>query len=107
MSTTATFLDAKSIACAARQPASIDVWETYDFTSEAEVAERIAASDVVITNKAKLDRATIEGASKLKLVIVAATGYDIIDLAACQARGITVCNSPAYSSPRCPSTRSP
>lgn len=95
--TIATFLDASSIACAARQPASIDVWRTFDLTRDEQVAERIGDSHVLITNKARLPQATIATAPNLELVIVAATGYDIIDLAACRAKGVTVCNSPGYS----------
>jgi glycerate dehydrogenase len=33
----------------------------------------------------------------LKLICVAATGYDCIDIAACRDLGVTVCNAPAYS----------
>jgi glycerate dehydrogenase len=58
---------------------------------------RIAGADVVITNKVKLGRAEIDAAPGLRLIAVAATGYDVIDLDACRARGITVCNIRNYA----------
>jgi D-lactate dehydrogenase len=43
-----------------------------------------------------LDREIIGQMPKLKLVATRSTGYDHIDLKACQERGITVCNVPTY-----------
>ena len=70
---------------------------TYDKTSAGEVAERIADADIVITNKVKLDSASIECAKKLKMVAVAATGTDNIDLSACANRNIIVSNIRNYA----------
>ena len=64
---------------------------------EPEVAERIAAADIVITNKAPVRAAALKGANRLRLVAVAATGTDIVDLKACAARGIAVCNIRDYA----------
>jgi glycerate dehydrogenase len=69
----------------------------FEETAPDQVAARIADADVVITNKVKLDRAAIEAAPKLRLIAVAATGYDVIDLDACKARGITVSNIRNYA----------
>lgn len=69
----------------------------YDLTSDAELPERIADADVTVSNKLKLNRHNLGGAGKLKLVCVAATGYDCIDLEYCRERGIGVCNVPGYS----------
>ena len=66
-------------------------------TSPAEVAARIAEAEIVITNKAPIRAEAIAGAPRLKLVAVAATGTDVVDLAACSARGITVCNIRNYA----------
>ncbi|WP_108659178.1 D-2-hydroxyacid dehydrogenase [Acuticoccus kandeliae] len=60
-------------------------------------AERIRDADIVINNKVKLDRAAIEGAKHLKLIAIAATGYDAIDLAACKDNGVTVVNIRNYA----------
>jgi D-3-phosphoglycerate dehydrogenase len=69
----------------------------FDETAPDQVAARIAEADVVITNKVRLGRAEIDAAPKLRLIAVAATGYDVIDLDACKARGITVSNIRNYA----------
>jgi glycerate dehydrogenase len=52
---------------------------------------------MVITNKVPLRRDTIRGAERLRLVAVAATGTDVVDLDACAAAGITVTNIRDYA----------
>ena len=69
----------------------------YDRTPETLVVERAKDADVVILNKTPLKRDTIERLLKLKLVAVIATGYNVVDIAACDARGVPVCNIPSYS----------
>jgi glycerate dehydrogenase len=69
----------------------------FDETAPDQVAHRIADADVVITNKVRIGPAEIDAAPKLRLIAVAATGYDVIDLAACKARGITVSNIRNYA----------
>ena len=69
----------------------------YGTTSPELVAERIADADVVVINKIKLNETNLSAAKKLKLICVAATGYDNIDTEYCRARGIAVCNVPGYS----------
>jgi glycerate dehydrogenase len=72
--------------------------EIYVNTPPESVAERIAESDVVIINKVKLNESNLAGAKNLKLICVAATGYDNIDVAYCKTAGIAVCNVVGYSS---------
>jgi glycerate dehydrogenase len=69
----------------------------HDSTAPEQVAERIAEADIVITNKVPLTAEVLEAAPRLKLIAVAATGYDRIDLEACRARDITVANIRAYA----------
>ena len=71
----------------------------YDRTAPAEVLERAAGADILLTNKVVLDAATIAALPQLKYIGVLATGYNIIDTAAAKERGITVTNIPAYSTP--------
>ncbi len=66
-------------------------------TSPAEVAAHIGDADVAVVNKVRLNEKTLAGVEKLRLVCVAATGYDTIDLGFCRARGIAVCNVAGYS----------
>ncbi len=62
-----------------------------------EVAENIADSNVIMINKIKINEQNLKNAHDLKLICVAATGYDNIDLAYCKAHGIAVCNVVGYS----------
>jgi glycerate dehydrogenase len=73
--------------------------EIHDRTAPAEVAKRAAGADVVLTNKAPLDAAAFAELPELRYVGVLATGYNVVDLGAARARGVTVTNVPAYSTP--------
>ncbi len=55
--------------------------------------------DVLISNKVYVGNELLERLPNLKLVCVAATGYNSIDVQACQKRNITVCNVVGYSAP--------
>ncbi len=71
--------------------------QVFGRTRPEQVAERIAHADIVITNKVALREPQLEQAARLKLIAIAATGSDIIDLAAARARGITVSNIRNYA----------
>lgn len=71
-------------------------WVGYPVTRGDELHARIADAEVVLTNKIKLDRAAIDAAPQLKLICLAATGTNNIDLDAAAERGIAVCNIRAY-----------
>lgn len=70
--------------------------EVFDRTAPEAVASRAAKADALFTNKAILDAATIAALPKLRFIGVLATGYNVVDTAAAAARGIPVCNVPAY-----------
>lgn len=76
---------------------SVGEVSAYEKTAEDQLAERIRDAEVVITNKMKLNRHTLAGAARLKLICVTATGYDNIDIPYCRERSIGVCNVPGYS----------
>lgn len=92
------FLDRATLApeIALRHPDCPHEWREYDRTAPEQTAERVRDASVVIVNKVRLDRTAIEAAPKLRLVLVAATGTDNIDLEACRARGIPVRNVAGY-----------
>lgn len=52
--------------------------------------------DVLINNKALVGIPELEYFKQLKLVVVSATGYNCVDVNACAAAGVPVCNVPAY-----------
>lgn len=69
----------------------------YPVSTPEEVRQRVFDADIVIVNKIKVDEALLNAAPKLKLVCVAATGVNNIDLDACAKRGIPVKNVAGYS----------
>ncbi|MCS7083006.1 MAG: hydroxyacid dehydrogenase [Bacteroidetes bacterium] len=64
--------------------------------SSATVAQYADSEAIAVFIWTKLDRALLEALPNLRLVLTMSTGYDHIDLATCQERGITVCNVPHY-----------
>lgn len=76
--------------------ATLAHWDWHPATAAAELAGRLAGSAVVVTNKVPLDGAAIRGAADLRLICVAATGVDNVDLTAARARNIPVCNVRNY-----------
>ena len=80
-----------------RPPAFLHELVVFGRTRADEVAERIADADIVITNKVPIGQDTLVGAHRLRLVAVAATGTDIIDVPACATRGVKVCNIRHYA----------
>lgn len=71
--------------------------EKYSFSSLEETRERLAEADVTIINKTPMDAGTLEGARKLKLVCVTATGTDNLDKDYLARRGIAWRNVAGYS----------
>ncbi len=69
----------------------------YPLTAPDEVADRIRDAEVVIINKIRLNESNLADAASLRLICVAATGYDNIDVDYCRRRGIAVCNVLGYS----------
>jgi glycerate dehydrogenase len=65
-------------------------------SNEPETAQRIHDADVVLLNKLELTRELLRGAPRLKLVALAATGTNNVDLAAARELGVAVCNVRAY-----------
>ena len=74
-------------------------WRMYDTADRVPVPERIKGAAVVVSNKVLLDEAILAGATQLKLVCVAATGTNNVDLEAASRYGIRVCNVRAYATP--------
>ncbi len=94
-----TVLDAATLG----EDVSFEVWENlgelevYHTTPAEKVIERLKDSDVAILNKVKITREVVAALPNLKLVCVAATGFDNIDTAACKEHSVAVCNVKGYS----------
>ncbi|MBA1277098.1 MULTISPECIES: 2-hydroxyacid dehydrogenase [Pseudomonadaceae] len=65
-------------------------------TSETQLIERLQGAEVAIVNKIALDDRVFAACPDLKLILVAATGVNNIDLPAARQRGIVVSNCQAY-----------
>lgn len=70
---------------------------TYPETTLDQTADRLRDADVVITNKARITREVLAACLNLKLICVAATGTNNVDMPAAQERGIPVRNVAGYS----------
>ncbi len=77
-------------------------WTEYSLSSLAQIADRIKDADIVIANKAILNRETLAQASQLKLIAIAATGTNNVDLPYCAEKGISVCNIQGYATQSVP-----
>lgn len=77
---------------------TLSEWDLHGHTRPEQLPERLAGCDLVITNKCPLDADTL-AASRLRLVCVAATGTNNVDLEAARRLGIRVCNVTAYATP--------
>ena len=71
--------------------------QIYKTTSPDEIAKRVRNSEVIVTNKLKLNKDNLGDAKDLKLICVTATGYDNIDTEYCKQAGIRLCNIVGYS----------
>lgn len=79
--------------------ATLPRWQLYGTTQPAEIATRLRDAEVVVSNKVMLDEAVLQAAPRLKLIAIAATGTNNVDLAAAARRGIAVCNIRRYATP--------
>ena len=93
------FLDAKTVG----DDIDLSVFEAFgDFiayptTKGSEVFDRVYDADIIITNKVIIDREVIDYARDLKLICVAATGTNNVDILYAKEKGIAVTNVAGYS----------
>ncbi|BFM12740.1 2-hydroxyacid dehydrogenase [Simiduia litorea] len=71
-------------------------WQVFDATTPDAVMARVAGNELIITNKVVINADIIAANPQLKLICVAATGTNNVDLKAAKAQGITVCNVVNY-----------
>ena len=69
----------------------------HDITSKNDTIERVKNADIIITNKVIIDKDVLDNAPKLKLICVAATGMNNIDLEYASSKDIIVKNVTGYS----------
>ena len=74
-------------------------WEQHSTTAPGETLERVRDAELVISNKVVLDHAILAECKQLKLICIAATGTNNVDLKAARELGIAVSNVTAYGTP--------
>ncbi len=96
------FLETDSVGVPFGRPSSPHVWIEHALSAAAEVPERLAGAHIAIVNKVRIDAELLDRLPDLKMIAVAATGTDNVDLAACDARGIVVSNVQGYANTAVP-----
>jgi len=91
------YLERESVIAEVRRPSFAHDWVEYPKTLPEQVVERLAGATIAIINKVPLPAVAVHALPALKMVAVAATGTNIVDLDACRARGIVVSNIRGYA----------
>lgn len=91
------FLERNTFNVPFRKPAFEHEWIEFGETTQAEIVERLRRATIAICNKLPLRAEALSQLPKLKLIAVAATGVDNIDLAYCRSHNIAVCNTRGYA----------
>ena len=91
------FLERNTIQADFRCPNFDHEWIEYPETADDQVVERVREATIIISNKLSLGEPQLSNAAKVRLIAIAATGSDCVDLSYCRARGISVCNVRGYA----------
>jgi glycerate dehydrogenase len=91
------FLERDTLRAEVRRPSFEHVWRDYGSTRPEEVFERLEGATVAVVNKLPLRADVLARLPTLRLIAVAATGTDNIDLDFCRERGINVSNVRGYA----------
>lgn len=97
MTETIVYLERQSINGALRRPAFDHQWIEYPLTAPEEILPRLRDATIAIVNKVRLPGELLAQLPRLKLVAVAATGTDNVDLAWCREHGLAVANIRGYA----------
>jgi glycerate dehydrogenase len=91
------FLDRNTLKADLRSPAFAHEWREYGETRPAEVVARLAGASIAIVNKVRIGELELRRLPALKLIAVAATGTDNLDLDSCREHGVCVSNVRGYA----------
>ena len=91
------FLERNTVQANFRRPDFDHEWIEYGESLQDQVVDRLRGATIVISNKLALREADLARLPELKLIAIAATGFDCVDLDYCRARGITVSNVRGYA----------
>jgi glycerate dehydrogenase len=91
------FLDRSTLKANMRRPGFEHTWQDYPVTPPTELRRRLSEATIAITNKVALRSETLQQLPQLKLIAIAATGFDVVDVPWCRAHGIAVANIRNYA----------
>src|SRR6266850_4458392 len=91
------FLESNTFTIDFRKPEFDHEWVEYGETPVSEIISRLRDATIAIVNKVPLREPELSRLSQIRLIAVAATGVDNIDLPYCRTRGIGVCNARGYA----------
>jgi glycerate dehydrogenase len=91
------FLDRNSLIAEMRVPSFAHDWVDFEQTRPEDVVTRLQDASIVITNKVRLPGDFLALTPGVKMIAVAATGTDNVDLAYCRDHGIVVANIRGYA----------
>lgn len=91
------FLERDTLKVELRRPSFEHAWRDYGSTRPEEILERLEGADVAVVNKLPMRADVLKQLPKLRLIAVAATGTDNIDLDYCRGHDITVSNVRGYA----------
>ncbi|OYY94606.1 MAG: glycerate dehydrogenase [Hydrogenophilales bacterium 28-61-23] len=91
------FLDRATLLAELRPPSFEHSWVEHPACPPEDAADFLWRASIAITNKAPITRELLAACPKLRLIAVAATGTNNVDLDACRERGVAVCNIRAYA----------
>jgi glycerate dehydrogenase len=91
------FLDRSALGANVRRPAFDHEWAEYPGTDACQVVDRLKDATIAVTNKVPIRRHSIAMLPRLKMIAIAATGYDVVDVGYCSAKQIAVANIRDYA----------
>jgi len=97
VTTQVVFLDRASLKATVRKFAFDSNYVEHEKTSPEQVVPRLQEATIAIINKVPLRADTLRQLPKLKMIAVAATGYDVVDVGYCKEHGIAVANIRNYA----------
>jgi len=91
------FLDRASLKAKVRKPSFASEYVEFAKTAPEEIVPRLSGAAVAIVNKVPMRADTLSRLPDLKMIAVAATGYDVVDVGYCSSHGIAVANIRNYA----------
>ncbi|HYW73346.1 MAG TPA: D-2-hydroxyacid dehydrogenase [Pyrinomonadaceae bacterium] len=91
------FLERNTIQADFRPPNFAHEWIDYPETADDQVQDRVREATIIVSNKLSLGETQLANAPQVRLIAIAATGSDCVDLNYCRLRGIAVCNVRGYA----------